>query len=663
MPDSVKLPERLWRQATVEDAKENTITVSFSSEEPYDRYFGMEVLGHNPGEVNLERLNSGNAPLLSDHRNQLTSIIGKVEKAWIENKRGRAEIRLADTDLAKHARTLMEQDMLSNVSVGYDINRFQKTENEDGSREYRAIEWTPHEISLVAVPADPTVGVGRAAPDEKMLTRSAEIVPFDNKRRAVMPDENKTEDQKILEDSARKRAVDAAIKKEQERTAAIAAYGDEFKEADGPELARKVIADKGNIDDLREAILKRQTEVIAAKEMANKTLEDQGKTEVAPESRKAPAFITKTGEKLEDFSFTRFIQHLDPNVEKPKTGPEMEWTKEKGEYENAQNRGGRHIPPQIWANLQERSVRATQRGQHRVLTTDGASSTTSISDLVQETHRADLYIDSLRQRPIVEELGAMIVPDLTGNVEIPRLSGNTTIQAVNEQNTAVTASDPTFDDVTLTPKEVQGLVTYSRKTVYTGNPAVEGIIIGDLNLRTNLQIDNYALNGSGASNQPQGVRHSSVKTAARTVSLGTNGGAFTFAKSKEALGVLRAANADEGRVAWLFTAKGISSAEAQSKDTGSGLFVVMNAMVDGLPARWTNNMPNNLSKGTGRNLAAAVLANWQDVILGYWGGVDVLVNPYSGQANRRISISVARDYDVAVRHGDSFVFVDDQTTT
>ncbi len=157
------------------DGSENAvITLSFSSETPYLRssYWDEpwnEVLGHNPNECDLTRLNSG-APVLANHDRYSTAEtsplanIGVVQKAWLENGRGYAEIKLSRRpELAGLIRDIAD-GIVRNVSVGYQINeRTLVKQNKDGPSDYRVTSWTPMEISLVDIPADATVGVGRSA--------------------------------------------------------------------------------------------------------------------------------------------------------------------------------------------------------------------------------------------------------------------------------------------------------------------------------------------------------------------------------------------------------------------------------------------------------------------------------------------------------------------
>lgn len=154
-------------RATV-DQDARTMELSFSSEEPYERYWGIEILGHNPDEVRLDRINDAGA-LLMDHNTK--DQIGVVEKTWIDTatRKARALVRFGKSARASEILQDVIDGIRKNVSVSYNIQRMKlmKSEKIDGTNEtvdtYRVTDWEPLEISLVSVPADVTVGVGRSA--------------------------------------------------------------------------------------------------------------------------------------------------------------------------------------------------------------------------------------------------------------------------------------------------------------------------------------------------------------------------------------------------------------------------------------------------------------------------------------------------------------------
>ncbi|MDH5187350.1 MAG: HK97 family phage prohead protease [Rhodospirillaceae bacterium] len=162
---------RAAADVSIADDESRAIKLSFSSEEPYLRssFFDepwLEVLGHDEAEVDLARLNNG-APVLYNHdRSNRENRLGVVSRAWLENGRGYAEIRLSKRASVDEIWQDVKDGVLTNVSVGYQIlERTLTKQNEDGPNEYRVNSWLPMEVSLVDIPADASVGIGRTADD------------------------------------------------------------------------------------------------------------------------------------------------------------------------------------------------------------------------------------------------------------------------------------------------------------------------------------------------------------------------------------------------------------------------------------------------------------------------------------------------------------------
>lgn len=147
------------------EGEERTVELSFSSEEPYSRWWGVEILDHTEGCVDLERLNSIGCALFNHKRDV---VIGKVLKAWKEDGRCLAHIRFDDDQESDIIYKKVKSKTLQGVSVGYTVDSWEEVMPGKKSADGRftgpceiAKKWTPFEISIVSVPADPTVGVGR----------------------------------------------------------------------------------------------------------------------------------------------------------------------------------------------------------------------------------------------------------------------------------------------------------------------------------------------------------------------------------------------------------------------------------------------------------------------------------------------------------------------
>lgn len=139
--------------------------MSFSSEEAYDRWFGPEILDHSDGCIDLTRLNEIGCVLFNHDRNK---VIGKIVRAWVEGNRGNAEIMFDNDAESEVICQKVRNGTLKGVSVGYMVDNWEEVgpgkQSEDGRFTGPcsiARKWAPYEVSIVSVPADPTVGVGR----------------------------------------------------------------------------------------------------------------------------------------------------------------------------------------------------------------------------------------------------------------------------------------------------------------------------------------------------------------------------------------------------------------------------------------------------------------------------------------------------------------------
>lgn len=165
--------QRFLSDCSIRAVGENTrrFTLSFSSEEPYGRWWGTEILSHADGAADLTRLNSIGCVLYNHHRDK---VVGKILSATVENGRGSAEIEFDEDAESDVVFQKVASGTLKGVSVGYMVEVWEDVAANKKSSDGRftgpcsiATKWTPYEISIVSVPADPTVGVGRSHEPER----------------------------------------------------------------------------------------------------------------------------------------------------------------------------------------------------------------------------------------------------------------------------------------------------------------------------------------------------------------------------------------------------------------------------------------------------------------------------------------------------------------
>lgn len=148
------------------EGEDRVVELSFSSETIVERWWGAEILDHSDGCVDLSRLSEMGC-VLFNHKRDI--VIAKVEKAWIENNRGKAKIRFDEDEESDKIYQKVKSGTLRGVSTGYIVNNWESVLPGKKSLDGRfkgpceiAKRWMPYEISIVSVPADASVGVGRS---------------------------------------------------------------------------------------------------------------------------------------------------------------------------------------------------------------------------------------------------------------------------------------------------------------------------------------------------------------------------------------------------------------------------------------------------------------------------------------------------------------------
>jgi HK97 family phage major capsid protein len=237
--------------------------------------------------------------------------------------------------------------------------------------------------------------------------------------------------------------------------------------------------------------------------------------------------------------------------------------------------------------------------------------------------------------------------NLIGSQDIPRQTGSSTAQWVAEDG-SLSETDATFDDVTLTPKTVGAVTSYSRRTLINALPSIEEIVRADLTAVIAEAIDYQALFGSGSGNFPRGVVNA-PGVIAETLTP-------TWAQVLEFPADIQVANADIGSLGWAM------AADAQKKlrstvmvsSTDSAMIMAAPDSLAGYPVQ-TSTL---LTMSDTATSSIVIFGCWSQLLVGYWSGVDILVNPYESTAylKGRVLMRVMCDVDVAVRHGQSFAW-------
>lgn len=248
---TLKPGTKVERTLVVERAAVNeenrTVELAFSSEEPYERWWGVEILDHQKKSIRLDRLKAG-GPLLCDHNP--SDIVGVIESVRIDaDLVGRAVVRFGKSARAEEVYQDVLDGIRRNVSVGYVIHSAELVKTgKDEVDTYRVTDWEPYEVSLVAVPADATVGVGRSSGE---VSPVIEQPPFTPQEKA-MPELNTQEKPPVDTAAIEARAAEQARQAETRRINDILTIGEDHDQA---ELARAAIKEGTSVADFQAKVL------------------------------------------------------------------------------------------------------------------------------------------------------------------------------------------------------------------------------------------------------------------------------------------------------------------------------------------------------------------------------------------------------------------------
>jgi HK97 family phage major capsid protein/HK97 family phage prohead protease len=601
------------RAAIKEDSR--TVELAFSSEEPYGRWFGTEVLDHDKKSIRLGRLKNG-GPLLLDHDTR--SHVGVIESVDIGPDRvGRAVVRFGKSAAAEEAFNDVKDGIRRHVSVGYRVHKMRlEEEGKDGADStYRVTDWEPLEVSIVAVPADATVGIGRAddgADHETEIEGEAiqaqpDAAPLETRQENIIMT---THDTAALEAQFR---ADAQ-KVERARVDAIIALGEAHARRGMDKLAVEFVRNGKSLDEFRSAML--------------------DKLAAAPTETDT---IDLTPREAKEYSYVRAIAAALGRAEgQTVSGFEVEISQdiERNMPQNYKRNGGIFVPLTLQrAAIAEALYNTSGKGASTVFTQPGE------------------FIDMLRNASVAVGLGARVMSGLTGPVSFPSQTAASTAYWMPENDgTDVTASNATLSSVSLTPKTLQATTAFSRQLMAQASMDVEAFIRTDLAAVHALAWDVAVMHGTGSNNQPTGIY------AASNVNAVAMGGVPTFGKLVDMITEVLKDNALAGSLAFATTpgmagklAQTVVAASTDTRMIWAG--ALDNGNLAGYKAVASNQVSAVLGGGSEHGL---IFGNWQDAMIGMWGALELVVDPYAKKKQGMIEVTSFQLCDVALRHVGSF---------
>ena len=582
----------------MDDESDRRVMMSISSTNPVEREFGYEVLEHNISSVDMEFLSSGKAPLLLDH--DARQQIGVVERSWMDKDKLRAQVRFSKSAMAEEVYRDVVDGIRGNVSIGYQIQGMTKEENTYKDKPvYRVNQFKPLEVSMVSIPADSSVGVGRAFEPEhsgndnsanKEMKMSAEIVQEPNVQ-------VRQEDQ---------------LKEYRNQASQILELGKRHNEYD---LAFRALQEEKSLSEFQAMLLEKKT------------------------SQPISFSVDASPKEKRNYSLVRAIRAADQK-DWSKAGFEMEISQELAKTQKRQPKGF-FVPDWGW--------------QTRTVSTAAGATYGAGSNIVPEDYRGDRFIDALISTSILGQVGATVLNGLQGNVAIPKISTSTAAAFIAEGG-SVGNSEPDFAQVTMTPKLLANKVSVTRELMIQSDPSVEQLIRNNMVRIFAAKIDNVALKGGG-SNEPTGILGTSG--IGDVSSGGTSGNAnLTYGNVVDIMTEVSQDNALLGNLRWVthpaVVGKLMQTLVAASTD--SRMIMPSPDSMMGYPVVQTTQAPSS-------SPYSLIFGNFADLYVGFFSALDVLVDPYGSAGTATTNLYFYQDMDIAVAHAESFAAAQDVTVS
>jgi HK97 family phage major capsid protein len=467
---------------------------------------------------------------------------------------------------------------------------------------YRAVAWEPLEVSAVGVGADSAAGFFRNAS------------PNSIKETSMTTDSPIT----LAGDSL------AAVRADRERAAAILEIGTRHNHR---ALAEKAIHDGMPLDQFRGALL--------------------DNVAIGPVADIAELGLSRR--ERQQFSIRKAIlAQLDGAQHARHAGLELEASRALA-HQYGRDPRGVFVPREIF-----------QR--------DLSVGTNSAGGFLRPTnHLGAEFVPPAVNTPVIVQAGARILSGLTGNVAIPRMSAGSTVGWVASEGSALSETNPTFTQLTLSPKDLGCFVDMTRRLIQQSDPSIEQVIRDDFGAQLANGIDAACFHGTGTSGQPTGI----INSSPNSVAVGTNGGAPSYALLTNFIRENAADNLLDPTSAWFINSKTMAKLMVSPRQSSGveGNFIIppdasaADLRMLGYRAYVTNNISSSLTKGSGTNLSAAFFGRPSDVVVGQWGGIEVLVDPYTASTTGTVRLRVFQTVDIGLRYASSWCVASDISTT
>lgn len=622
------------------NVEERTVPLSFSSETPVPAWFGLEIVDHSPGAMVLTRAKNG-LPFTLDHG----EMIGRAFDIQIgSDRRGRAVVRFGKGARADEEFQNVQDGIRTDVSFrAQRIKTVLEKRGDKGASEdlYRTVKWMPYEISLVTIPGDHTVGIGRSATArefdttiiekkenimEKCAICGADLV------NGVCPKNCSTTRSADAQGPDLQVLRDEAGKIERSRTQEILSLGKQY-ELDA-NFINKHISEGTDINIFRSLVLK---------EIAN-----AGTRVTTPE-------LTEKEQK--QYSIVRAMRAAAGLCRRDEAGFEYEVSEAMGKF---LSRGTEGVFVPTGLSLYPIKGLSDVKRTAALDTTTGGTEKAGYNVATQVMP----IIELLRNKMLVMQLGAQVLA-VRNPISFPRQAGAVTL-AWTAENPGSDASDTyaVFEQLLLTPKTGIATTQYTKQLLMESSNDIENFVRNDLAMVNAIGIDYAAINGGGGS-APTGILQTSGIGA---IAGGTHGLAPAWSHIVGLESEVAVDNADYGNLAYLTNTKVRGVLKQTLKTAGVSGYIWENGeggfgSMNGYRAAATTQVPSTLTKGGSTGVCSAIIfGNWAEVIIAEFGVMEIIVDPYAKKKQALIEVTSTIFADVGLRHVQSMAAMKDALT-
>jgi HK97 family phage major capsid protein len=625
------------------DLEARTVRMSFSSREPVPRlvegkmYF--ERLSHEDSAIDTDRLDSRAVPFLDSH--DWNRVGGKVIEHSVKGDRGYATVKMSRNPIGTEMLNDIADGVRTEVSVGYRVMAMRKTGSIDGKDEFLVTRWMPYELSLVGVPADATIGIGRAAEDrypvEILGEERAEVVSGSGVVSEIEHRKPMAENESTANNA--KPAVEVVVESpdqiresELTRTREIMAVGSRFSAS---KEAEEYVRSGRSLAEFNSYIL--ENKVNQAPPIQVRTLDSN---------------VGTNARERKQYNLAKAILEGAEHI----SGFEREMSAEVAK-QVGRSPSGFFIPE--FSLMPSSSVRAGD-----LSATGGATTGGNLVPMILDNS----LVPFLRAKMVIGRMGATVFSGLTGNFAMPRQT-STASATWNQEVADITRSGQTFDQVVFQPQRLGAVTAFSKWLLQQSVVDVQTVVRDDLLETVAHAQDSAALYGTGASNQPVGIFATTADTVwpsaytKTSPSITFGSGYPTWSKVVQFEGNIESNNIDlddsscgyvtspNVKTLWKTMAKVDPRASNQFypsfiwEDTptpGEG-------RVNGFRALATNQITDN----------RVIFGRWRDLISAMWGGIDLVTDPYTLASTFQIRIIINLMCDIDFRYGPAFCYSTD----